>query len=105
MDIQVVYEHFALKLILDEDRENDTNSRGLIPYPICFLSASASLRKICWRWLALTNVFIAQAAQLAIHNSALLDKMNSLYCDEEENETIYMVTHFYSHLVTLQGSK
>ncbi len=45
MDIQMVFEHLAVKLILDEDRENDTNNRGQIPYPICFLSASVTLRK------------------------------------------------------------
>jgi hypothetical protein len=44
LDIQLVFDHLAVNIILDEDRGGKVR-RGSIPYPLSFLSASASLRK------------------------------------------------------------
>jgi hypothetical protein len=87
LDIQLVFDHLAVNIILDEDRGGKVR-RSSIPYPLSFLSASASL---------------PQAAQLAINNAALLDKMYSLYSPKEDNETMYMVAYFFSHIARLAG--
>jgi hypothetical protein len=90
VDIKPAFEHMTEKLILDEDRDRASYSseRNSIPYTMCFLFASVTL---------------PQAAQLAVRNAALLDKMCSLYSSVEQNETIYMVAHFFSHIVKLEG--
>ncbi len=45
----------------------------------------------------------AHIAQQAIKHTELLEKMYSLYSEEEANETTYMVVYFFSHLVRIEG--